>query len=361
MDALKMSEEPKMNALDTRTAPPPIRVMTGLPGRFLDEAAVLARAEDLHHRARQGQWDLEQATRWLHAPRLEEVTLQPPLISEKLAAHWPTLPPPTRAELVRTVLSCLLTNLAFGEGFVDDTASELSDRLENIDLARLTVFQSTDEARHTEALKRYLKQLGEPRLPVALQVQSRLPAGVDVRRDPWQGIALMVLTLEIAALCAIQGLRTYCDEPLLQALLKRILSDESRHVSTLVLALRSPDGQLGLAPDSEARARIQEIALLSWSRALEVTELPVLVTAMTLDVQTRLFPTSALEQARAMESIEQVSTEWAWYRLQLARTLLPKLETFGLLDDALLERLIQAGCPVQAVSPGGSTVHATDR
>lgn len=336
-----------------RTLPTPLRVRPDVGGRFLEDSTLLERASALHHRARQGQWQLETDLPWAEIPRLEQVRLNPPLITHRLAVQWEGLPATRRASLVRFALTRLLGNLAHGETFVDDTASELSDRLENIDLARLTVFQAADEARHAQALERYLKTLeplaagefGDPCGASPIHVASRLPEGVDIRQDPWQGVALLVLTLEIAALCAIQGLRTYCDEPLLQALLRRVIGDESRHVSTLILALRSPDGEVGLTPAAPERARIQQIALLSWKKALEVTEAPVLAVAQALDQHAGL-PDATLDEQQE----EASSTEWAWYRMQLARTFLPKLEALGLLDEALIDALAQAGCPVQAVA-----------
>ncbi len=285
------------------------------------------RCERLYQRALSAQWDSSSAIAWDTPLRLQEVRLRAPLGTGAMARDWPDLPPDLRADLVRSCLGTLLTNLVYGETFVDQATAELAERLPSPALRGMVATQSIDEARHASVLLRYLhEKLGLLTLPTRHVASSRLPEGTQLARESWQTTTLMVLCLEVAAMAAIQGLRTYCDEPLLHQLLRRIVSDESRHISSLTLALRNPAMSLS---DAE-RCRLQDIAILGWLQGLAVTERPVLTVARTL----------------ADETEEIDDSEWIYFRKLIASTLIPKLELIGIYDETLAARLEGDGCPI---------------
>ena len=135
--------------------------------------------------------------------------------------------------------------------------------------------------------------------------------------------------LEIAATAAIQGIRTYCDEPLTLELLRGLVQDESRHISGMTLSLRAFAHTFG----EEERARLKDVAVLGWTQGLAVTEAPACATSDLLDA--------------TYGGLAGVKTpSWPFFRQTLADILLPKLRLLGLLDADLAQRLSAAGCPV---------------
>lgn len=309
----------------------------GSESRRTDPSAA-HRLAQLRVRAEQGQWDAELALDWQALLKFEEVRLSGPLLTPRLKQDWDGLAPSQRAALVRFCVGELLTNLACGEQFVDTTAQAL-ERSHVPDVIRpLLHLQAQDEARHERVLLRYVREkLGEQVLPRRFVVAERLPSEANPQKLGWQAMLAVLLVLEISALAAIQGLRTYCDEPLCGQLLRKIVSDESRHISSLVAALRLPEAQ-----DPAVQAAVEDAVVLGWRQGLQVTEVPTRAVAQALEE--RVYPAEA--GASSSPPTLENAADWNFYRQHIAQTLLPKLALCGLLDASLMQRLRDAGCPV---------------
>lgn len=313
----------------------------GAESRRTDFAAA-QRLVQLRLRAEQGQWDPERSLDWQTPLQLERVRLSGPLLTPRLKKVWDELLPDERAGLVRFCLGELLTNLACGEHFVDSTASALERADVPASIRPLLALQAVDEARHEQVLLRYVREkLGEAQLPSQFVVAERLPSEANPNQLEWQAMIAVLLVLEVAALAAIQGLRTYCDEPLSGQLLRRIVSDESRHISSLVAVLRLPEAQ-----DPAVQVAVQDAVVLGWKQGLLVTEGPTRAVAQALEQ--RVDAGQRSDVARSLDELPLPTDEgapWRFYRDLIAQTLLPKLALCGLVDDRLLERLRLAGCP----------------
>lgn len=289
-----------------------------------------ARCDQLIHRAEGGQWNPEARMDWSAPMRLADVHVMAPLVSERLVAAWPKLPADARAEAVRQLLGSLLGNLAVGEVFVDHTLNALDDLFPHKKLYDVLQWQIVDEVRHAQVLERYVKKIGwDPRTKEV--AASRLDAATASARNRWETGSMLVMILEIAATAAIQGLKSYCDEPLTGALLKGIVQDESRHISTQTLALRGYRETF----DEETLAAIKDAAVLGWTQALAVTEAPACEMSDLLDRQFATAPATP-------------TTSWPFFRKTLSDILVPKLKLLGFLDADLASRLEAAGCPIPA-------------
>ena len=293
-------------------------------------AEYTARAEQLLQRAQGGQWDPDTRLNWLQNMDLGAVKMVPPLISDRLGAAWPDLDPAARAEAIRTCLGTLLQNLAVGEAYVDKTIDMLQVTLPEESLRQILQWQVTDELRHASVLTRYVTEKLDWHQPATRQAASaRLHSETDHVLDRWESGTLLVMILEIAATAAIQGLRSYCDEPLMQAMLKGVIGDESRHISGLTLCLRAYE----YTWDDAMRERLKDTAILGWQQGLAVTERPACDMSDELD-------------SRLATAPESPTTEWPFFRKTLSDILIPKLKILGLLDEDLAVRLRAVGCPV---------------
>lgn len=289
-----------------------------------------SRCDSLLARAYGGQWDPDERLDWSQGPELGKVSVVSPLISEQLEAAWGGLDEHLRADAVRDLLGSLLGNLAVGEKFVDDCLDDLKTSLPHPKLREILKMQLVDEDRHNKVLRRYVHEY------LGWQPGSKEKAAADNLAEAtasalarWETRAFLVMILEIAATAAIQGIRTYCDEPLVQGMLKGIVGDESRHISGLTLSLRAYQDTW----DAELIAKLKDVAVLGWLQGLAVTERPACDMSDKLD--------------RAYAGVTDVHTDsWPFFRKTLADILVPKLNILGLLDDELAGRLRDAGCPI---------------
>lgn len=294
----------------------------------------ITRCDKLLKRAHNGQWDPDERLDWKREMTLDQVTVDSPLISERLAAAWPSMDDAQRAEAVRTLLGTLLANLAVGEVFVDECLDDLKTSFPHDKLKEILAMQLIDEDRHASVLDRYVfEKLNYSQVEKSEAAAAALAKASAPARERWESAALLVMVLEIAATAAIQGMRTYCDEPLLQGMLKGIIGDESRHISGLTLSLRAYSHTW----DEETRELLKEAAVLGWVQGLAVTERPA------CDMSDRLDATYATAP-------ESPTENWPFFRKTLADILLPKLKILGLLDEDLANRMREAGCPVPAIN-----------
>jgi hypothetical protein len=94
-----------------------------------------------------------------------------------------------------------------------------------------------DEARHTEVYSRYLHDKLGDHYPMSPPLEAQITALVEDSR--WDITYLgMQVVIESLALAAFGNLQDTIEEPLLNKLLRYVLSDEARHVAFGVVTLK---------------------------------------------------------------------------------------------------------------------------
>lgn len=286
------------------------------------------RADKLIMRSKGGQWDPDEVLDWKSEMPLSTVNFTAPLISDNLAGKWGGLTPAAREAASRQLLGSLLGNLAVGEVFVDESLSALTDIFPHAKLREFLEWHIGDEVRHANVLNHYCDKIGWQNDPLRAATRH-LDAATAEARKHWDSAAILVMVLEIAATAAIQGIRSYCDEPLTLAMLKGIVGDESRHISGMTLAIR------GYRDDftPEQVARVKDAVIVGWIQGLAVTEAPACAMSDLLDGE--------------FGGMTNVHTQnWPFFRKTLSDILMPKLKLLKLLDEDLAGRLVAVGCPV---------------
>jgi hypothetical protein len=222
-----------------------------------------------------------------------------------------------------------LSQFMHGEQGAMMAAAKIVETVPWIDAKYYASTQTMDEARHTEVFAKYLHtKLGEayPMSPfLEEQVMSLLEDG------RWDITYLgMQIVIESLALAAFGSMVRSVQEPLLNKILRYVMSDEARHVAFGILTLQEFYAELSEAELKERQEFLAENTLRSRARSIA----PEMWERLDLDFEKAL--PSLIEAAAGMGKSAFGGFEKAFFS-----KLVPNVRKLGLLDanDGYLRRL----------------------
>ncbi len=197
----------------------------------------------LYDKAAASQWNSVTDLDWSADVDPERVTVdEAPVVA--LARRAATIPGSPLAawgekefvELQVESLKASLSQFMHGEQGAMMTAAKLVETVPWIDAKYYAATQTMDEARHTEVFARYLhEKVGQP-YPMSPYLQGQIFGLLEDSR--WDIAYLgMQIIIESLALAAFGDLLRRAGEPLLQKLLRYVMSDEARHVAFGIVSL----------------------------------------------------------------------------------------------------------------------------
>src|SRR6266704_2645636 len=169
----------------------------------------------LHSAAKRSQWDADTALDW-------SLTVDP--------AH------PERDLLPEAYLPWLLSQFLHGEQGALFAAAQLTTAVRWLDGKLYGSTQVMDEGRHVEVFHRYLTGKLEKRYQIDDNLYVIIDALMSDSRWDVKFLGMQIM-IEGLALGAFSMIRRQTREPLLQELLRYVITDEARHVHFGVLAL----------------------------------------------------------------------------------------------------------------------------
>ncbi len=229
------------------------------------------RLSKLYAAAKSSQWDGATDLEW--STDVDPMNPEVELLSSEMnpLADFPAyqrLDDETQAEHRHAVMCWMLSQFLHGEQGALFAACEVTEAVGWLDGKLYGSTQVVDEGRHVEVFHRYLST----KLEKVYQINDNLYVIIDAlmtdsRTDlKFLGMQIMI---EGLALGAFSTIRANSDEPLLRELLKRVITDEARHVHYGVVALG--DYFIKELSDKERRERedwAYEMALLMRNRFL---------------------------------------------------------------------------------------------
>lgn len=193
----------------------------------------------LYTAAKREQWDSDTALDWsidVDPYSTERELVDDTALPLQAIPSYRSLPLRKQQEQRHALLAWMLSQSLHGEQGALFAACQVTEAVEWIDGKFYGATQVMDEGRHVEVFHRYLTQ----KLGRMWQVNDNLYVIVDalMTDSRWDIKFLgMQIMIEGLALGAFGTFRTATQEPLLKELLKRVITDEARHVHYGVVAL----------------------------------------------------------------------------------------------------------------------------
>lgn len=213
-----------------------------------------------------------------------------------------------------------LSQFMHGEQGAMMAAAKIVETVPWIDAKYYAATQTMDEARHTEVFAKYLHmKLGEA-YPMNDNLENQI---VDLVEDSrWDITYLgMQIVIESLALAAFGAMVRNVQEPLLNKLLRYVMSDEARHVAFGVLSLKEYYENLTDAELKERQEFLAENTLRSQRRSVD----PEMWLRLDLDIEQAL-PSLIEAGSKRGQSV------YAGFQKGFYSKLVPNVRKLGLLD-----------------------------
>jgi hypothetical protein len=200
----------------------------------------------LYDKAMSSQWNSVTDLDWstdVDPERLVATSPQPNVTVElaRVAAHEPGSPLANWTEreflgLGVESLKAQLSQFMHGEQGAMMVAAKIVETVPWIDAKYYASTQTMDEARHTEVFAKYLHTKLGSAYPMNPFLEQQIMALIEDGR--WDIAYLgMQIVIESLALAAFGSMLRAIEEPLLEKILRYVMSDEARHVAFGVLSL----------------------------------------------------------------------------------------------------------------------------
>jgi P-aminobenzoate N-oxygenase AurF len=271
------------------------RIQSQLDTLFQRDYAVQAPdMRRLYENAKRDQWNVSKDIDWSTPVDLDCGIFADGLIDGYGSELWNRLDNKTRREL-NVEFSCWrLSQLLHGEEGAMLACSQLVNMVPSNDAKFFQSTQVVDEARHTEALSRYLNEKCEGRIyPMSANIRELFDQLLGQGKWFIKTVGLQLVG-ETFAVALFRMIADSAQDPLLRSISKRILADESRHMGFSVLGL----------PDT--------IASLSAAEMNELEDFTAEACRLVLRGQ---FPRAAFEKAgfseRDIKEVERIRVESA--------------------------------------------------
>lgn len=203
----------------------------------LDYGVQEADIRRLYENAKRDQWNASRDIPWDTPETSDGRVIADELIDAYGSPLWARLGEKERVELNRRVAAWRLSVLMHGEQGALLACSQLVDIVTGADQKFFQASQVMDEARHNEVLDRYLRErLDGRRYPIPANARDVFDSILGETRWYVKTIGLQ-LVAETFAVALFKMMAESARDPVLGAICRRILLDESRHMGFGMLAL----------------------------------------------------------------------------------------------------------------------------
>ena len=297
----------------------------------------------LYEQAKRDQWNAATDIDWTRPLDGDGGLIADDLVDVHGTKFWDRLAADQRVELNRRVSQWRLSTLVHGEHGAILVCSQIVENVQGQDAKLFQATQVVDEARHNEALQRYIAlRLDGRTYPLAGNVKEIFDALLGTSSWHLKTIGLQ-LVAETFAVSLFRMLAETSKDEVLREVCRRILQDEARHMGFGMLSLPAV-----VAEASEAERReMEDFAVWSLVRTL-----------------TGIFPLPAYEEMgfsrNEIDEIKRLRRERAaggdetafrkFFRRDLHTALVRNLQKIGLLTKRVAPQLESLGISLAAAA-----------
>ncbi|MGE0707926.1 MAG: hypothetical protein AB7N76_14520 [Planctomycetota bacterium] len=295
---------------------------------YLRDQPELAR---LTQAARRGQWDPDRDLDWSISVDPQDPDCELFDEDELPLAEIPgyrSLPVREQRAQRAALLSWMLSQFLHGEQGALFAACQLTEAVSWVDGKLYGSTQVMDEGRHVEVFMRYLDSKLEKRYQINDNLFVVLDAVINDERWDLKFLGMQIL-VEGLALGAFGTMRAATEEPLLREMLRRVITDEARHVHFGVVALQEIYKQLTPRELREREDWAYEVCLMARNRFLA-----------------HEFFEEYYAHSMSMREWDRLSLGsrfMARFRHTLFRRIIPNLKRIGLLSERMRPHYAQLG------------------
>lgn len=191
---------------------------------------------NLYEKAKRDQWNASVDIHWERDFNPEKGILPEGLIDIYGTEYWERMSHAERLELNRHFSAWRISQLMYGEQFAMLVCSQLVNILPTIDSKFFMSTQVVDEARHSEALSRYLLDKIGVTYPLTASLKNLFNRILEMPQWYLKTVGTQ-LVAETLAVSLFRMFEQHSPDPLISSICKRILADESRHMGFGMLSL----------------------------------------------------------------------------------------------------------------------------
>ncbi|MBI1964392.1 MAG: ferritin-like domain-containing protein [Candidatus Rokubacteria bacterium] len=295
----------------------------------------------LYENAKRDQWNVSRDIDWTQPVDLDRGVVADELIDIYGTPFWERLDAKERAELNRRFTAWRLSVLLYGEHGAMLVCSHLVEIVAGTDAKFFQATQVVDEARHTEALDRYLtEKLGGLVYPMPPNERELFDTLLGDSRWYVKTIGLQLIA-ETFAVSIFRMLSETSKDPVLRQICRYVLQDESRHMGFGMLSLP------GAVAEMSERERRETEEITQWALVKVLTGL------FPREVYRDMgFNEAEIREIEAGRKVRAIGGESSFFRQTFKKdlhgTLVNNLAKIGLLTAGVRSHLETLGIRVPA-------------
>jgi hypothetical protein len=289
----------------------------------------VAELRSLYEKGKQGQWNAEVDLDWSIPVSKDEWVLNPQASMLAQVCALMGKDEATQKAAAFDELNYLFSQLLHGEQAALQLCGQLTNVCDKMDEKWYAASQVVDEARHIEALSKFMQRKMGTIYPIGSTLKILLEILLEARSAQQKTLGMQTL-FEGMAVGIMDMMRRDCRNPLLTEVIHRIEQDESRHAAFGVLMMR----RVVRSATTEQKAEMED-----WAFGI----LEALNANQQLDMLHLLGPKYGIDPKSVVQLVTALPNFADLNSLPYMHTVVPNLRGLGLLTERTRDRWLKLG------------------
>jgi hypothetical protein len=297
----------------------------------------VAELRALYEKGKVNQWNAELDLDWSLPVSKDEWLMNPPASMLASVLKLMGRDEATQKAAMFDEINYVLSQLLHGEQAALQLCGQLTNVCDKMDEKWYAASQVVDEARHIEALSKFLQRKMGNIYPIGSTLKILLELLLEARSAQQKTLGMQTL-FEGMAVGIMDMMRRECRNPLLTETIHRIEQDEARHAAFGVLMMRRVVRDA--APEQKAEMEDWAFGILEALNANQQLDMLHL-----LGPKYGIHPESVVKMVTALPNFAELNS------LAYMHTVVPNLRGLGLLTERTRDRWLELGMMTEKKAP----------